>query len=285
MAAPPRCNPLARGIVTQVERLQNRHRDALVDLLDQERIVNLFLLGVLDAFEIDKLSWFGSFDHGELTDVVMLIPGRLCVPWCPNSREAAKIGAFMAGQALPAMFVGPRLATDRLWSTWCQGAVYDRWYDQRLYTCERIPEGPAEPGFRPAQIGDWAQVAENGRWMELEDLGVDPSRHDRPGYDQSVKDRIRAGNTWVIEERGQIVFQINLGAKAPTGIQVGGTWVPPHLRGQGWATRGMRALLQRVLPRHSLVTLHVNEANRPAVKVYEKAGFVARDAFRLITVV
>jgi predicted GNAT family acetyltransferase len=42
--------------------------------------------------------------------------------------------------------------------------------------------------------------------------------------------------------------------------------------------------MDRLLARRPLVSLHVNEANGPAVRVYEKVGFDRADAFRLITV-
>ena len=63
-----------------------------------------------------------------------------------------------------------------------------------------------------------------------------------------------------------------------------GTWVPPGFRGHGYATEGVRALCQRLLDDHPVITLHVNEANHPAVRVYEKVGFVRTSPFRLLTV-
>jgi predicted GNAT family acetyltransferase len=46
----------------------------------------------------------------------------------------------------------------------------------------------------------------------------------------------------------------------------------------------MEELCRRLLRRHGVVTLHVNEANLPAVRVYENAGFERQASFRLITV-
>ncbi len=121
--------------------------------------------------------------------------------------------------------------------------------------------------------------------MEEEDLGRNPRRAYRELHDQSVRDRIRQGKTWVLERNGQIVFQINAGSSVtPIGCQVGGTYVPPEHRGNGYAVVGMRALCRRLLQHNNAVTLHVNEANLPAVRTYERAGFTRAAPFRLVMV-
>lgn len=119
--------------------------------------------------------------------------------------------------------------------------------------------------------------------MEVEDLGRSPLS-DPEAHEAAVRERIRNGKTWVIERDGRIVFQINVGTATALGCQVGGTWVPRDLRGAGLATAGMRELCRRLLKRHPYVSLHVNEANTPAVRVYENAGFVRSAPYRLITV-
>jgi len=88
----------------------------------------------------------------------------------------------------------------------------------------------------------------------------------------------------VTERDSQIVFQINVGTVLPEGAQIGGTWVPPKFRRKGYAIEGVRALCQNLFDDHPVVTLHVNEANVPAVKTYEHVGFERTAAFRLLTV-
>ena len=78
------------------------------------------------------------------------------------------------------------------------------------------------------------------------------------------------------------MFQVNVGATHARGCQVGGTWVPRADRGRGLASAGVAATCRWLLARYPRVTLHVNEANGPAVRVYEKAGFRRDAAFRLI---
>ena len=67
------------------------------------------------------------------------------------------------------------------------------------------------------------------------------------------------------------------------GAQLGGTYVWPEDRGRGIATRAVRGLVGTLrsegLPR---VTLHVHEANTPAVRCYVAAGFRPHAPFRLM---
>ena len=119
--------------------------------------------------------------------------------------------------------------------------------------------------------------------MEEEDLGRNPALTDPAAHQAVVIERIRSGRTWVLVREDEIVFQINVGTRGPAGCQVGGTYVPPPHRGKGYATLGMSELCRRLVPAHRRVTLHVNEANTPAVALYERTGFRRAHALRLIT--
>ncbi len=267
-----------------VQRLNHVHEPAVAALLRADPVQNLFLLGFLDASSLSRGFWYGTFDQGRLTSTALILPARLAVPWAPAPADAGAIGEHLRGRHPASMMVGPREACDALWEAWIEGIVPDRFYDQRLYVCRDALEGPPIAGFRKAHLGEWQAIAANAGRMEEEDLGRNPAADFPELHEQVVRDRIRNGKTWVIERDKRILFQINVGTATPIGCQVGGTWVPPEFRGQGLATDGMKELVRRLLPKHSIVTLHVNEANTPAVKVYENAGFERHAPFRLITV-
>ena len=120
--------------------------------------------------------------------------------------------------------------------------------------------------------------------MEREDLGIDPRVIEPEEHRKKVKERLTHGRTWVIERGGEYVFMVNVGTQSPMGAQIGGTWVPPENRGAGLATAGVAGVCRHLLNDHPRVTLHVNEANRPAVRCYERVGFRAADPFRLAVV-
>lgn len=245
---------------------------------------NLFLLGFLDANSLARGLWYGVTDRERVRAVVLVLPGRLAVPFALEPGLAGDLGRMLKPRHPPCMVVGPRAACDALWDAWARDVTPERFYDQRLYVCSAAPPGGPVAGFRKATLSEWEIVARQAGRMEEEDLGRNPAREHPELHEQVVRDRIRNGKTWVIERDGAIVFQINVGTALPIGCQVGGTYVPPEHRGAGLATEGMRELCRRLLPKHRIVTLHVNEANTPAVTVYERSGFERSTPFRLITV-
>lgn len=268
-----------------VIRLSEAHHAQVARLIAEDPLQNLFLQGFLDAATLSRGFWYGVERRGELTAIAVLVADRLCVPWAPSPVDARAIGSRFRQEQRPCMLVGPRLACDALWSAWGDGRVQpERLYDQRLYTCDRADAGPRPAGFRPADASEWRVVARYSSDMEREDLGREPYALDPDAHEQVIRDRIRQGKTWVIDEDGEIVFLINVGTTTSAGAQVGGTFVPPPHRGRGLAQAGMRALLDVLLVRVPVVTLHVNEANTAAVRVYEATGFIRGAPFRLITV-
>ena len=215
----------------------------------------------------------------------LVIPGRLVVPFAPDPADALAIGRWLRGRYPACMLIGPRPESDALWDGWTHGHTPPlRFYDQRLYTIDTPTVGPRVPGFRRAVLSDWETIASFSGAMEQEDLGRDPRQVEAGLHGRVVRDRIERGATWVIERDGELVFTLNVGTICEHGCQVGGTYVPPAHRGQGIATEGMQAMVRHLLTESPMVTLHVNEANTPAVRAYERVGFARSRPFRLVTV-
>ncbi len=268
-----------------VLRLDDAWEPALDELLLRAPATNLFLLGYADAIPLRRAWWYGVRHGDRLRAVCLVVPGRLIVPFAPlDPRDATALGNHLRRRHPPAMMVGPRAACDALWEAFAPDAPLDRHYDQRLYQCTQPGPRHPVPGFRKAALDDLDVIAEQARHMEHEDLGRWPDADDPDAWRRGMRRRIERGQTWVIERSGEIVFQIHVGTVTAWGAQVGGTWVPPEHRGRGLATEGMAGLSRALLPGHRMLTLHVNEANTPAVRVYEKAGYVADAPFRLLTV-
>lgn len=268
-----------------VVRLTEAHGAALEELLLLDPPVNLFLLGYLDAVPVPRAWWYGALDGDRVVAAALLVPGRLVVPFSPDPAHATALGRALGRRHRPCMMVGPRAACDALWAPWGRGARIDRWHDQRLYVCDThaLPERDPLPGFRRAHPDDFAEVLDQAAAMEVEDIGRFRLDDDPDGFREGVRRRIQQGQTWVVERDGALVFQIHVGTETAFGCQVGGTYVPPAHRGQGLATAGMLELGRRLRRRHKRITLHVNEANAPAVRVYERSGYRPHAPFRLVT--
>ncbi len=278
-----------------VEPLSHASRPDLTGLLEQDPVANLFLLGWMRAQDMDRAPWFGVRRRGALVAAALAVPERLVVPWSPDPEDAGAIGRHLReiGQ-IAGMVIGPRDACDALWAGWARGAPR-LWYDQRLYVQDAPPAGDPADGFRLAKMRDLTALVHASARMEEEDLGRNPLDVDPVGHEAATRERIRSGRTWVIERDGELVFHIHAGTWIAEGCQVGGTYVPPAHRGRGVGTDGMRALGRALLartrdgrhpgdrehPAPARITLHVNEANTPAIRTYEAAGYRRAHAFRL----
>lgn len=272
-------------------RLRAAHLSALREALAQDVNANLFLLGALQSWGIsaaDGASWWGIGDASRLSAVVWLgrpqpdpgtsVAAGLAVPW-GDADGCEAIGRALARVGSPRLVIGPRQASDGLWRG--LGSPPPRiWYDQRLYTCTQVTPGPAL-ALRMARPDELDAVAEMSARMMVEDLGEDPQAPDPEEHRRRVRARVLAGRVLLGEADGEVVFKVDVGTKTAQGAQVGGTWVPPHRRGAGLATAGMRAATGELLRRVPTVTLHVNEANTPAVRAYLAAGYRPSTAFRL----
>ena len=157
-----------------IVQLSKTHEASLRRLLQTEPTINLFLLGFLDSHGLGAATWVGVMGH-EVEACALVIPGRLVVPFAPQSSHAHRIGQYFRGRYRASMMVGPREASDALWDGWTQGEVAPRRrYDQRLYAIDTPTVSPPVPGFRRAVAADWPTVSRFSGEMEAEDLGRDP---------------------------------------------------------------------------------------------------------------
>ena len=70
-------------------RLTEHHHEAVERLLLQDPLVNLFLLGYLRSVPIPRAWWYGATAGDEVLGLILLVPGRLMVPWSPDPELAA----------------------------------------------------------------------------------------------------------------------------------------------------------------------------------------------------
>ena len=119
----------------RVARLTERHTAAIQALLLDDPLVNLFLLGYVEAVGVHRAYWYGVLDGEAVRALVLLVPGRLMVPWAPDPDDARQRDRFLAAFAHE---LRTPVAVARGWATMlADGEVPD---DQLTSTHERLAD-------------------------------------------------------------------------------------------------------------------------------------------------
>lgn len=125
--------------------------------------------------------------------------------------------------------------------------------------------------------------------MFTEEVGYDPSQ---PGdyYAQRVRSFLENQRTYArfgsdFSGQTRVEFKADIGVLTSDLVQIQGVWVPPDMRGQGIAARGLCAVAEDIRERLGAgVHLYVNDYNLPAVRSYEKAGFATIGEYATIII-
>ena len=272
--------------------LDQRSQTAVYQLLSQDLESNIFLIERLFAHGIQRWGhekWFGIFKDKQLI-AISLVMGR------PSVGKAARLiiafgslqGCRLLGEHAATlggtmMLVGPRAAADALWEGLGSPALRIA-HPQLLYCCREVTNGPTLK-LRFAEEKDLEQLILYSAEMMEEDLGENPLDIEPEHHINIVKMRVNGQKTLVAEQLRsgvpELAFVLDVGSSLPLGAQVGGTFVPKHLRGQGLSTAGMRAACSLLLEKCECITLHVHKENIPALRCYERVGFTKLHPYRL----
>lgn len=263
-------------------RLTQADLPGLRALLAEDPVMNLFLLAMLDAVQVDEVGWYGVRANGALRAACLVREAALAVPWAPDPDHAAALGAALRHVPAPRLVVGPRADVDHLWAAWRPDADVVRLHDQHMYVCDARGDAPPPRGFRLARPAEWPAITALSAAMEAEDTGRHPLLEDADAFVQTIRSRIAREATWVIDRGDGVQFVLHAGTRNALGAQIGGTFVPPAARRQGLATAGVRATTAALLRDVPVVTLHVDERNTPAVRTYQQANYRAYAPMRLL---
>jgi len=266
----------------QVTKLTPTHLGAIGTLLGRFPLETIALRGMATYANLHLTPWYGVLSDNELLGLVLVIPDLVAMPCAPTAPVRALLGEALRDKYALTMMVGPQTDTDGIWHHWSNGAEPARSIQQTVYQTTAIPPGTPHTGFRLAEARDLECVAHNAANGEAEELRKTTQDTPSPRFLRMIEDRIQHKRTWVIEENGQIVFQVYIGPVLKDSCQLCGTYVPPHHRGKGWSSLGIHGLLTQIVPPHSQVVLRVDDDNQPALRAYVRNGFKPVAPFRVI---
>jgi len=265
------------GTPSLVRPLAVTDLDALRDLTDRDRLVNLFVRSRLDSAGRDA-RWLAG-------QILGYFEGDVLVSAC---HVGANVVPVEAGPDAIAAFADHLSTQRRPWSiVGQQGQVLDLWerlepvwgparsprHDQPFLVIDHDSDIAGDPRVRRFTIDEIDIVHPACVSMFTEEVGVDPEAGGT-GYRARVAQLLTHGWSFGIVEDGSVLFKAEIGAMSPHGCQVQGVWVRPDQRGRGLAAAAMAAVVAQVRADISpVVTLYVNHHNTPARRTYERVGF------------
>lgn len=181
--------------------------------------------------------------------------------------------------------VGPADQVLELWSAlrgpW--GPAREERPNQPLMMLADPPRVAGDPMVRPVRPDELDRYLPAAIAMFTEEVGVDPRLPDGgAGYRARVAELIAAGRAFARFEGTEVVFKAEIGAMSSTVGQIQGVWVHPDRRGQGLASAGSSAVVERLHRLGRIASLYVNAYNLPARAAYQRVGFSQVGSFATV---
>jgi ribosomal protein S18 acetylase RimI-like enzyme len=127
--------------------------------------------------------------------------------------------------------------------------------------------------LRPATLSDLDKVLAVNASMLLQEAGTSPLQNDPSGFRSRTARRIEQGRIWVWIQDDRLMFKADVVAETPQVTYLEGVHVHKEERRQGYGLRCLTSLSSILLERSQSICLTVNEKNKHASQLYEKAGY------------
>jgi ribosomal protein S18 acetylase RimI-like enzyme len=270
----------------EVVRLNREHQDSIYEFLATSAVENVMIMDRIleDGLPGKPYQEFVGYREAGRWLGVMYFSGDISL-YAPDPRAVPPLAAFaLARVPLVPRIISRKESVDLFWETFKRIALpvlFDR--RQLVYTLDPADlVAPPEPRLRTALPGEAPEVARLASAMSFEEIMLDPYKDYPSSYLRLVDQRIRLKRYYVLEEDGEIKFQVHLNSLTPYVGQVTGVYTPPEFRGRGYATQGMGEFCRLALKRAPRLCLFVNDFNLPAIRLYEKIGFRVAMEYRAI---
>jgi hypothetical protein len=274
-----------------VEQLGSQDTDALRGLLAKDPIHNLYLLGLFEEFGVvprpgrTRFGFYGRFDGKVLTAAVFVGgEGGLVVPSASDAASIGVIADALASTVKLRATVGEKPAVDALVRALSPGRPrLSR--TQRLFAVSADDLGPfTNPTLRLAREEDVPRLLPLAQGAVRELMERDPLSEDRAGYEARVAQRVRGRRTYVLEERGELVFKVDVGCRSQHGAELEGLYTLPSERRKGHATLCLGQISRHLLSSLPRLTLRVDEKDESLARMARKVGYLAGRTQRLVLV-
>lgn len=259
-----------------------------LDFLAQSPVENLFLAAKVAAYGLDRrvLGTLYAYEGlGRRVTSLLLDGGTVFVagfdqealPVFVDRLGPVRRCTSILGPAASAL--GIYLGLSQRWSAWGQVSNVRR--HQPLMVLDEVPTPEPDPRVRLLTVDDYPSYLEASVHMYTEEIGSSPFKYGM-GYERFVRQRLAEQDAFGIVEDGRVIFKADLGPKLGQQAQLQGVWVVPELRGSGLSVPALSGMLRLAMRRYQQISLYVNDFNTPAIRAYERLGFLAVGALATV---
>lgn len=266
------------------------HVAALRALLSRDTTQNMYLLGLMEEFGVVSaptratFTFYGRFFAQELTAAIFVGgSGGLVVPSASSPTHIGDIAKKLVRNVKLCSAIGEQSAVDALIRHFSITPTFVRL--QKLFSVSPNDLGPfTNPLLRLAAEADFPQLVPMAAACVRETLRRDPLKEDPVGFELRVRQRVRSQRTYVLEERGRLVFKLDVGSRSQFGAELEGLYTEPSERRRGHATLCLGQISRFLMSSLPRLTLRIDDEAPSFAELARKVGYLQGRAQKLIGV-
>lgn len=271
-----------------VEPLGPSHVAALRTLLSRDTTHNMYLLGLMEEFGVvsgnRKFAFYGRFFDNELTAAMFVgSEGGLVVPSASSPPHINDIAKKLTAQISIKSAIGDASVIDALMRHFALVPKFSK--SQKLFSVSPNDLGPfTNPLLRPATDKDLGQLIPMAAACVKEMLHRDPLQEDPVGFELRVTQRVHSQRTYVLEEKGRLVFKLDVGSRSQFGAELEGVYTVPEERKKGHATLCLGQISRFLMSSLPRLTVRIDDEMPYFAEIARKVGYLQGRAQKLIWV-
>jgi predicted GNAT family acetyltransferase len=260
-----------------IGELSTANEPEVIEFLSARTIHTVFMSSLIRDNGLVSRHNRGSFyscrdTYGRLEGVALLGHATLIET---RSENALAAFARLARNCLNAHLIrGERETIGNFWKHYVNSRQEPRLVCREMLFEQKTPstiEGTND--LRPATLKDLDRILAVNASMALQEGGTSPMQHDPGGFRSRTARRIEQGRIWVWVADDRLMFKADVVAETPEVTYLEGVHVHAQERRRGYGLSCLTGLSSILLARSQSICLTVNEKNKHAATLYEKAGY------------
>lgn len=186
----------------------------------------------------------------------------------------------------PHLLMGEHNSVQRFWSYYADRGQSPRHVCPVLFLRRSEQFQPRQdiPELRLARPEDLEPIVRAQAAMVIETSGVDPLRKDPIGFRQRYLRRIDRNRVWVLMNKRQLIFKLDVITETPDATYIEGVYVSPEERGKGLGQSCLAEVGRKLLERAKAIHLFVENEKARTIAFYSRLGFDSGGNYDLLYV-